>query len=227
MKPDVRLEAAAVATVAAANVAVIRLGPVAAIPAGLGAAGALVAMARRAGATWAEMGLDPDRLPAGVRWGAAAALPIAAGAAVAATWPATRGWVTERRAVTVRFRTFLAHVLLRVPLATAATEEVIFRAALPAILRRAGRREPEVAAAALFGLWHVLPTLQELRSHREAVPRRVRAAAVAAATVTTFVGAFAFSWLRDRSGHLAAPMLAHAAANEAALLGGRATRRFG
>ena len=101
----------------------------------------------------------------------------------------------------------------------------MFRAALPAILRRTGRRNPAVASAVLFGLWHVLPTLEELEARPVRSSPRTGTAAVIAAVAVTFLGAYAFGWLRDRSGHVAAPILAHAAANEASLLAGRAVMR--
>ncbi|MGH2724020.1 MAG: CPBP family intramembrane glutamic endopeptidase [Actinomycetota bacterium] len=222
------LEAAAVGTVAAAGVAVTRLRPLPAILAGLGAAGMLVLLARRAGAGWDELGLHRWGLAPGFRWGLAASLPMAVATAAAAAFPPTRRLFAERKAVVAPRPEFLAHVLFRVPLATALTEEVLFRAGLPAVLRRRrGREGAELASAALFGLWHILPTLQELgaRRARRPVSRGDRVAAASIAVMTTFAAARAFAWLRDRSGSLVAPVLAHAVINEASLLGGRAAAR--
>jgi membrane protease YdiL (CAAX protease family) len=221
------LEAAAIGTAAVANLALVRAGPLPAIPVGLGAAAAVVALARRAGATWDDMALGRRRVGSGLRWGLAVAVPAAAVAAVAAAVPGPRRVVAQRRAVLAPRARFLAHVLLRVPLATALAEEVVFRAGLAALLRRRrSRRGGELAAAALFGLWHVLPTLDEPGVRRASGPGRAAAAGVS--VVTTFVAGLGFARLRDVSGSLVAPVLAHAGINEGSLIGGRlAARRLG
>jgi membrane protease YdiL (CAAX protease family) len=76
-----------------------------------------------------------------------------------------------------------------------------------------------VASAALFGLWHVLPSLR-LNDTNRAVAGRLggrsgQVSAVLGSVATTFAAGLVFSWLRDRSGSLAAPIVTHAAVNGA------------
>jgi uncharacterized protein len=92
--------------------------------------------------------------------------------------------------------------VVRVPLGTVVLEEVAFRGVLPALV-------PPVAASALFGLWHILPT-------RRGVTRSP--ALIAAAVLATAVAGQALWQLRLATGGLAAPALVHAAANSGAVV---------
>jgi membrane protease YdiL (CAAX protease family) len=95
---------------------------------------------------------------------------------------------------------------VRIPLGTVVLEEVAFRAALPALLS-------PVAAAALFGLWHIAPTAKALDVN--GVGRHRVAAVAGAVAVTAIVGLFLWE-LRVATGGLAAPALVHVAANSGA-----------
>jgi membrane protease YdiL (CAAX protease family) len=71
-----------------------------------------------------------------------------------------------------------------------------------------------VAAAVLFGLWHLIPTTSVAAGNagvKDFADSLVLAGGVAG---TALVG-FGFSWMRDRWG-LAAPVLLHAIANSVA-----------
>ena len=211
-----RVEALAVAAVAATNVVLNHVVPRAAVvPTALGGAGAVTWLARRGGVTWREMGLARADLPRGLRWGAAASVPVIAAGLLAAALPVTRRVFADRRVLEASGRDLLYHLAVRIPLATAFSEEVMFRGALRPLLGR--RRSPAAAerlTAALFGLWHVLPTLEQLRTHpqRRAVTGR-EWVVVGSAVAVTGAGSYALGWLRDRSGSLLAPVLVHAAAN--------------
>jgi uncharacterized protein len=108
---------------------------------------------------------------------------------------------------------------VRIPVGTVLWEEVAFRGVLQAALRR---MMPEPAAIAVtsgvFGLWHIRPTAGALRVNGLAGDRRRATAGVlAGVAATTAAGAF-LSWLRERSGRLAAPVLLHLAANSGGLV---------
>jgi uncharacterized protein len=75
----------------------------------------------------------------------------------------------------------------------------------------------EPAAIALtsgvFGVWHIRPTAAALRINQLDGDRRQATARVAAGVAATAAGGALFSWLRARSGGLAAPVLLHLATN--------------
>jgi membrane protease YdiL (CAAX protease family) len=120
----------------------------------------------------------------------------------------------------------LYHLFARIPFATAMAEEVIFRSALVGIFSR--RRSPFVAAAlssALFGAWHILPTIDRLHTNPGASAMhshdsRRQALGVAAVVGATAVAGMGFCWLQWRSRSVVAPIVVHAAVNGAGLLAG-------
>jgi uncharacterized protein len=145
------------------------------VPANLAVAGGLVALA----------GVE---VPAGAWWPAvAAALVVLATVALAAA--VAPQLLADQRMAGVSAGGTAWRALVRIPFGTVAVEEVAFRAVLPALVSPAG-------AAALFGLWHVLPTAKTLDVNGV---QRHRTVAV-----------------REATGGLAAPALAHAAANSGA-----------
>jgi membrane protease YdiL (CAAX protease family) len=87
-----------------------------------------------------------------------------------------------------------------------------------------------VASSLVFGLWHVLPTLERIASNPATRHRHgdlVKSAAVVAAHVaTTTAAGLGFSWLRLRTGSVIAPALAHAAPNVVGFAGGWAVSRL-
>ena len=130
------------------------------VPTALAAAGIMALLARRAGATLAQLGLVPENVPQGVRAGLLAGIPIGSMVALGAFLPATKRFYREERIVRASAVDAAHELLLQIPLATVAAEELMFRGALDALLSQ--RRSPASAAlvsAALFGAWHVLPAL--------------------------------------------------------------------
>jgi membrane protease YdiL (CAAX protease family) len=227
-----RSEGVAVSVTAAANLAVNRLPPKAYVPANVGAAVLLTWLARRLGATWPDMGLDPRRLGSGIRWGLAAAVPVAGAVALGVTIPATRRLFADDRAATAGRREVLYQTLVRIPLGTALPEETLFRGALLGIFeRRRSRRVADVLSGVLFGLWHVLPATDRHRGGwaSEVVRQgaRGRATVVGGDVLATMAAGYGLAWLRDRSGSLAAPIVAHAALNSFGYLGARVASRNG
>jgi membrane protease YdiL (CAAX protease family) len=120
-----------------------------------------------------------------------------------------------------------AHQLLvHIPLTTAASEELMFRGALDAILARG--REPRTASlisAGLFGAWHILPALDRSLAnpgvqHVHSGSKAKKTMVVVAVCGVTAASGVALSWLRIRSGSVAAPILVHYAANAGGFFGG-------
>ena len=189
------------------------------------AAAAALAAAGASGLTAGDLGLRRDRLRPGLGLGSAAATPVVAAVGLAALIPATRPLLDDERVAGLGGRQLAYQVLLRIPVGTVAWEEIAFRGVLAAALRRV-LAEPAatVVAGAVFGVWHVRPTVEALAVNRLAARRGARIAAVTAtAAGTAGVGAL-LSVLRQRSGSLAAPVLLHLAANCTAPLASAAAR---
>jgi uncharacterized protein len=212
-------ELAAAAALLAWNAAINRVVPSPAyVPANLAAAGLSLAAARTRRVPAADLGLGRDRAGRGLRVGLAAGAPLAAGVALGAALPATRRWFLDERATTGGAGHALYHTLVRIPLGTAVAEETLFRGALLGmLLQRHSRARASAVSAALFGLWHVLPTLDTLALNPlgSAVggdPVRTTGAVMASVAATAAAG-LGFSWLRFRADSVLAPVVAHAALN--------------
>jgi membrane protease YdiL (CAAX protease family) len=194
------------------------------VPANVGVAVALVVEGRRAGLSWREIGLGPDEVGPGLAWGSAVAAAVGAAAAVAGEMPAVRHWLLDDRARGHRPAAVRYQTLIRFPIGTALFEEVAFRGVLDGLWRRRGARAARVVTAVAFGAWHLLPTFvlypgMAVGRGRAAVADRM-AAALGGAAVTGIAG-LGFTWLRERSGSVAAPWLAHAAVNSLSFLAAR------
>jgi membrane protease YdiL (CAAX protease family) len=214
--------------VLAYNVAVNRLIPRAGyVPANLAAALLAVAAARWCGVPPADMGLRHDRLGRGLRVGLVAALLIVAAIALAVAVPATRIYLADR-AIGGGTGHVAYELLVRVPLGTALSEELIFRGAMLGLfLQRHPRRVAVAMSSLVFGFWHVLPTLETL--HLNAVGSLNQGGAlrtggaVLVSVLTTTAAGWGFAWLRFRSDSILAPILTHASVNASALFAGRLT----
>jgi membrane protease YdiL (CAAX protease family) len=134
--------------------------------------------------------------------------------------PQTRRFFQGDLIVQADAREAAYHSLLRIPQATAVSEELIFRTALEGTLaRRYSRLWAALGGAKLFGLWHIIPALDR-RTSNPGMNEGHPAGVVAAAVATTAAGGLFLSFLRERSGSIVAPMLVHAAVNSGAYLGG-------
>ena len=162
------------------------------VPVNLATAGGLVAVA----------GVG---VPAGAWWPGVAAAAVVLATIALLVLVAPRVFA-DQRVAGVEARGLAGRALVRIPFGTVVLEEVAFRAVLPALLS-------PVAAAGLFGLWHIAPTMKTLDVNGV---RRHRTAAVAGAVALTAVVGLVLWELRLATGGLAAPALVHTAANSGA-----------
>jgi membrane protease YdiL (CAAX protease family) len=198
------------------------------VAANLTATAVLLAAARAAGLSWAELGLARSRLTAGARWGGACALLVATGYAVALAVPALRPLLMDARIGRLDGGEVAYQALVRVPLGTVVWEEVAFRGVLLAALARVLPLPVAAAiAAAVFGVWHVRPTIGALAANDLAVEPLARVLAVAFAVLGTAAAGAFFTWLRLRSGSLLAPALLHLATNSLGTLAAAVSFRPG
>lgn len=192
------------------------------LPFNLGVMAVALAIARRAGVTWSEMGLRPDRLVRGLVVGGIVVAVIVVGMAVAVAIPFTREVFYDDRVIETPVWQVLADALVRIPLATALFEEVLFRGIVFGMfLRRTAPFWAATASALFFGLWHILPTLETIEVNPagdlfNGVIGLIVAAA--GAVVGTMAAGYGFTWLRLFANSTAAPWLAHIGTNSTALL---------
>jgi uncharacterized protein len=193
----------------------------------LGSAITLTAFALRTGCTSAELGLDRADLSRGLMTGSIAAACCATGIGLAGRLPWTRPFFLDARLKGMSRKETLYHAGLRIPLATALAEEIMFRSALHALFAREhSLRATLTWTSLLFGLWHILPTFDSMNgkpaSNVLQNSDRARLMAALGIVATTAGAGLFFSYLKLRSRSVAAPVLAHAAINIAALVIGRA-----
>ena len=182
-------------------------------PVNASAAAASLAVAAASGLTAEDLGLGRGRWLPG-RLGSLLAAATAAGWLAAAAVPSARPVLDDNRISGLDGRGVAYQTLIRIPVGTAAWEEIAFRGVLQAMLRRVMSEPAAIAVTSgVFGLWHIRPTAGALRANGLASGRRQAVTRVAAGVAVTAAGGAAFSWLRARSGRLAAPVALHIAIN--------------
>lgn len=189
------------------------------IPFNLGILAVALLISRRAGTTWTSMGLRTDRLKRGAVVGGTVIGVIAIGVAIAVAVPATRDLFLQDRLVDQTAGWILFQALVRIPIATALYEEVLFRGIVFGMLAR--RNSPLVAAlwtSLLFGFWHILPTFVTDPIEVEAGILGIVITMLGAVAGTAFAG-FAFLWIRLFANSTLAAVLAHIGTNSVSMLG--------
>jgi membrane protease YdiL (CAAX protease family) len=133
------------------------------VPWNLAVAGALLLIAHWAGSGLLAIGLDIRHWHRPVALGLLLAGTTALIFTIGMVLPATRTAFLDTRASTNSLDMMLYQVLIRIPLGTVILEEIAFRGVLPALMGAAPairwRWGPVLWASALFGLWHILPSL--------------------------------------------------------------------
>jgi membrane protease YdiL (CAAX protease family) len=197
--------------------------PHAALVAGPVCAALLVGLGRLAGLSWPELGVGPGTWRRGLKWAGAiigiVAVVLAAGAAL----PLTRELFRDSR-----YHLGLGEALLTafvlIPVGTVLLEEVAFRGVLWGLLRRVGGTAVATGvSSALFGLWHILPSLG-LATDNEAIGnavgrgRSAQVLAVLGTVLFTSASGVVFCELRRRSGSILASAGLHWAVNGLSVL---------
>jgi uncharacterized protein len=182
---------------------------------------ALVLIAWSAGATRADLGLARTDVRAGLGYGAGACGIVLLVLVVAAVIPATSGFLHDSRAQISAGR-LLYELGVSIVLLTAIPEEFAFRGVLlGSALKLWGPWRASLITSALFGLWHIEPTLHTMSDNRAVAGAAAsiggQVLVVLGAVTVTFIAGLVFCWLRLRSRSLIAPVMAHVATNGLAL----------
>ncbi len=175
---------------------------------------ALIAFARKVDRlSWADLGLGRVDLRSGVRWGGAIIGGMVLVYAVGFALPWTHDLFLDDRVRTMSTSSVMASAFVRVPFGTVLLEEVAFRGVLLAQLMARIRRPWAVAiSCALFGLWHVLPSMgfESVNPVAEDTVGTLPGWVTVVGSVLATAGAGeVFCWLRNRSGSLLTPMALH------------------
>ena len=183
------------------------------VPLNACATGTALSVAVASGLTAADLGLARGtwslRGP-GSRW----AIAAAAGWLLVAALPATRPVLGDKRIADLDGRAVAYQAAVRIPLGTVLWEEAAFRGVLQAALRRIMHENAAIAVTSgVFGIWHIRPSMQALRANDLGDNRMHTITGVGAGVVATAAGGALLSWLRERSGGLAAPMALHLVTN--------------
>ncbi|WP_027929710.1 CPBP family intramembrane glutamic endopeptidase [Amycolatopsis thermoflava] len=213
----------AVAVLAAATTLANRVLPGWAYPlCGTVTAGVLIGLARLSGHGFAELGLSRRHWRRSAATGGVACLVVAAGFGVALAVPALRPLFQDGRVGQHPPGELVWLALVRIPLGTVLVEEVAFRGVLPALLGggERWRWRPVLGASALFGLWHLLPSLALRRN--AGVDAAVGALPLPVLSVLAMLGAavagVALCALRYTGRGVLAPALVHLALNSGGLV---------
>jgi membrane protease YdiL (CAAX protease family) len=209
--------AAVLGVLAFVNVIDARVAHASLVAGPVGAAG-LLTLGRWAGLSWQELGLGPGTWRRGLIWASGAIAAVAVVFVAGAALPTTRDAFRD-----ARYHQGWGHALLTafvlIPLGTVLFEEVAFRGTLWGLLRRGrGTRMATIVSSALFGLWHVLPSLG-LASSNEAIGSTVgkgtsgQVISVLGTVLFTGLAGVVFCELRRRSGSLLASAGLHWATN--------------
>jgi uncharacterized protein len=178
---------------------------------------AMVIISWRCGATTADLGLRRRNLRAGLTYGFGALTAVLAVLLLAAAIPATNGFLHDSRAAISAARVFY-ELGVTILLGTVIPEELAFRGVLlGSALHLWTMWRAVLITSALFGLWHITPTLHTITDN-QSVRHTATALVVLGAVAVTFVAGIIFCWLRLRSGSLIAPAVAHFATNGLALV---------
>lgn len=166
-----------------------------------------------AGLSLADMGLAPSEMLHGVAIALVISIVIAGSIYASAHVPRLRSIFRGSHLADSTGRQLAYAIGVRIPLSTALLEETLFRGVLLGLLLQVHSTWVALlVSSALFGIWHILPTVAHLE-HNEALAttlgHKQRVGAILLTVLTTGLAGAAFSMLRLWSGSLLTPWLVH------------------
>lgn len=192
------------------------------IPFNLALLATTLTISRRAGTTWTSMGLRRDRLARGLKLGVVTVAGIVAAMLLAITVSSMSEILYDDRFVDSSIGLLLFHALIRIPLGTALYEEMLFRGVIFGMLvRRYTPLKAAIWSSLLFGLWHILPVLDVMRTNPVGTSLPGLSGtfvAVLAAVAGTFVAGLVFLWIRLLANSVLASVIVHIGTNSTAII---------
>ncbi|WP_227998454.1 CPBP family intramembrane glutamic endopeptidase [Nocardia australiensis] len=182
----------------------------------------LLALVRRRGLGWSELGLSPRHWRRGSLYALGAVGLVLAVVAIGAALPITRPFFLADRYATISGALIASMIVI--PLQTAIPEELAFRGVLHGTLDRVyGVRGVFATGSLLFGMWHIASSLG-LTSSNHGLTGFIgggpagQIIGILLAVIATAAAGMVFTWLRRRSGSLLAPIALHWSLNGAGAL---------
>ncbi|MCC3327025.1 CPBP family intramembrane glutamic endopeptidase [Nocardia abscessus] len=182
----------------------------------------LLALVRKRGLGWSELGLSPRHWRRGSLYALGAVALVLTVVAIGAALPLTRPFFLADRYATISGALIASMIVI--PLQTVIPEELAFRGVLHGTLHRVyGARGVFAAGSMLFGLWHIASSFG-LASGNRGLSGIVgggvagQIIGILLAVVATAAAGVVFTWLRHRSGSLLAPIALHWSVNGAGAL---------
>jgi membrane protease YdiL (CAAX protease family) len=164
--------------------------------------------------TIADIGLSKSRLGAGLKYALAAIIVISI--ALLAAYLINKKLFMDKR-YDQSLKTALTAGLLLLPLKVVLFEELAFRGIMPALMKDLGSKPwiILVISSVLFGLWHILTAP---KSSSLTVGGHTNLLVIFGIFLATFAGGVILYLLRQHSGSLVAPIVAHWFINCSAML---------
>ncbi|UGT70073.1 CPBP family intramembrane metalloprotease [Nocardia gipuzkoensis] len=182
----------------------------------------LLALVRKRGLGWSELGLSPRHWRRGSLYALGAVALVLTVVAIGAALPLTRPFFLADRYATISGALIASMIVI--PLQTVIPEELAFRGVLHGTLHRVyGARGVFAAGSMMFGLWHIASSFG-LTSGNRGLSGIVgggvagQIIGILLAVVATAAAGVVFTWLRHRSGSLLAPIALHWSVNGAGAL---------
>lgn len=181
------------------------------VPLNLAAGAVLVAVGRWGlGLSWSALGWSSRGLAPALGWGVGVGLALAAPLFAALPIPTLRRLLADPRLEGVGPGGLAYLTLYRILLGTALFEEVAFRGVLYGVWgERLGVAGAFLGSSVAFGLWHIVPAWELLGQRPLFRHPALGSAGVTGAVAATTLGGLFFAWLRERSGIVYGPVLAH------------------
>lgn len=186
---------------------------------GLAGTAALLAIGLLDKQTWAQLGLGLGSWLTGLVWGLVGIGAVLLAYLIGIAFPFTRKFFIDERTSEQSGRDLMRNALFVVPFGTVLIEEVAFRGVLLAMVHsRSGLLWGIGVSSAVFGLWHILPSLSMHQSNAAIASivgtgRVGQAVSVTLTVLGTAAAGVLFCLLRQGSGSLFAPMGLHWALN--------------
>jgi membrane protease YdiL (CAAX protease family) len=161
------------------------------------------------GLTFSEMGMSRSNLGRGLLWGGLVGLtaPLVAWGLMNWSLVTQLPWWSD---VGLTYPDLVYRVVFRIPVGTAAFEEIAFRGVLFALLIREGARKAIWLSSASFAIYHIGLVLRVMSSNGITTVSLVQFIILAVVGVgITFIWGLAFALVRYKGRHIAGSILTH------------------
>lgn len=184
------------------------------------------------GLDYSQMGLSVYSILPGIAVAFAATAIIIIGTLIISVIPPLRHYFLGNNLANASGKLIAFEAAIRIPFGTALVEEILFRGVLLGLLLvHHDSILAIVISAAIFGFWHIFPTINSLENNQVMAAKmngqKIRiTGAVMGTVLITGVAGLVFGWLRLIAGSVIAPWLVHWSINASGVLGVAVARKL-